>query len=391
MKHVLLLYSALLSSSIGLAQITFQDISWEEALKQANAQKKPVFVYAISTWCEPCQSMNDYTFSDLEVANYYNDKFINIQLDMEAYPGAELAEEYDVIIYPYMLFVDEKAHVIHRGCGAMDAQEFLTLGREAFSDLNYESREATFKAGDRSLTFISDYLELMDNVCLDAQAFAQKLLSDMEEDKLHEQLPFLLIEGYQWDIFSREFQYLLNNKSVFEDAIGMDRVNDKIFNTFLSQYEEIYESEELHVFALRALMKEMSRTAFVGSDTLQAMMNLHYHEIVEDWEAFGEDAINWVGMTGTKDTDELNDLAWKFYLFIEDSKRLEIASNWAKLAVDNDPSPSAIDTYASLQFKLGNRKKAIELEKQALELANSLNEETAHFEHQLAKFEKEKI
>ena len=94
-------------------------------------------------------------------------------------------------------------------------------------------------------------------------------------------------------------------------------------------------------------------------------------------------------MSGTKEVEELNDLAWKFYLFVDDEQKLQIARGWAKEAVDSDPSPSAIDTYASLQFKLGNTKEAIELESQAIELAESMAEDISHFQHQLKKFQKD--
>ena len=92
-------------------------------------------------------------------------------------------------------------------------------------------------------------------------------------------------------------------------------------------------------------------------------------------------------MTNLEDPEQLNELAWKFYLFVDNKNQLEIASTWAQQAVDQQPEPSMIDTYASLQFKLGNEKKAVELEKRALELAQELYEDTSHYEHQLRKFE----
>ena len=79
---------------------------------------------------------------------------------------------------------------------------------------------------------------------------------------------------------------------------------------------------------------------------------------------------------------------WNFYLFIEDRNQLAIASGWAKDAVDKLPNPSVIDTYASIQFKLGEKKKAVVLEERALELAQELGEDLSHYKYQLEKFRK---
>lgn len=380
-------FICMLSAFMVKAQVNFQEINLKSALSMAKQQNKPVFLYAFSTWCEPCEVMDEYTFADLEVSNYYNDHFINIKMDMESYPGAEIAEEYDVTIYPGLLFFDAKGAIIHRGCGSMDSGEMLDLAKQALKEDNFKSFEDRYKSGNRDTAFLLTFLYLMEEVCLDAQGLAQTLMSEIASTDLYKESSFLLLENYQWDIYSREFQYLIANKQAFEDSLGVDRVNDKLYNTFLAQYLEIYEAEELHLFALKALMKEMASTSFIGSDTLATIMNLHYHETVEDWEKFSNDAITWVGMSDIHDAEELNELAWNFYLFVNDKNKLEIALVWAKEAVELDPGPSAIDTYASLQFKLGHTKKAIELEKQAIDMATSLAEDTDHFEYQLAKFQ----
>jgi len=370
------------------AQVKFQDIEWELALKNSKQEGKPIFLYGTTSWCEPCQAMDLYTFSDLEVANYFNDRFINIKLDLEEYPGIEIAEAYDILIGRGMLCVNEDAGVLHRGCGSMDSSEFLELGKAVFRSDNLRSYDERFKDGEKSFEFIAEYIDLKNEMCLNAAGFAQNLMDQIPDNELSNASSFQLIVRYQWDIFSREFQFLLKNQSVIESVVGKARVNEKIYEAFLAQYQEVFESEELHLFALRALMKELKNARFDGSDTLMVMMSIHHNEITENWEAFSTDAIAWVGMNGTNDAEELNDFAWKFYLYVNDTQKLQIAREWAKEVVDREPSPSAIDTYASLHYKLGDTEKAIELENQALEMAASMSVDISHFEHQLRKFRK---
>lgn len=369
------------------AQIKFEEGSWEEAVKQSRLSGKLIHLSAFAEWCEPCKEMEEYTFTDLEVANYYNSNFINVLMDMEAYPGVELSEEYSVAVFPSYLFINGNGEVVHRGCGAMDATQFLHLGEDALSDsATLLSLESRYSQGERSTDFMINYLELLEDVCLDAERFASEYLRGLELNKLTEHTPWAVFAAFQWDIYSREFQYLLENRSDFEESIGQKNIDAKLYDTFLSQYQEVFEAEELHDFGMRSLLHAIEDVTFIGSDTLKLMMNLHYAEYIENWDDYATYSIELVGMNDIEDPEQLNELAWKFYLFVSNKNQLEIASSWAQQAVDKQPEPSMIDTYASLQFKLGNKKQAIELEKQALELARELYDDTSHYEYQLKKF-----
>ncbi len=369
------------------AQIKFEEGSWEEAVAKSRMSGKLIHLSAFAEWCEPCKEMEEYTFTDLEVANYFNANFINVLMDMEAYPGVELSEEYTVAVFPSYLFINGNGEVVHRGCGAMDATQFLHLGEDALSDsATLLSLENRYVQGERSTEFMISYLELLEDVCLDAERFASEYLSDLELSQLTEDTPWEVFAAFQWDIYSREFQYLLANRAEFEKRIGQKNVDAKLYDTYLSQYQEVFEAEELHDFGMRSLLHAIDDVTFVGSDTLKLMMNLHYAEYIENWDNYATYAIELVGMNNIQDPEQLNELAWKFYLFVSNKNQLEIASSWAQQAVDKQPEPSMIDTYASLQFKLGNKKQAIELEKQALELARELYDDTSHYEYQLKKF-----
>ncbi|MEQ9008925.1 MAG: hypothetical protein RLP12_13635, partial [Ekhidna sp.] len=247
--------------------------------------------------------------------------------------------------------------------------------------------EKRYDDGDRNADFMLDYLEMLEEACLDAERFAAGYLKGVVLSDLTNETPWEVFAAYQWDIYSREFQYVLKNKAQFDEKVGARMVNAKLYDTYLSQYQEVYEAEELHDYGMRALLHSIKEVTFTGADTLKVMMNLHYAEFTENWPEYAEYAVELVGMTGVEDPKELNELAWKFYLFVDNKNQLEIASSWAQEAVTKMPEPSIIDTYASLQFKLGNKKKAIDLEKRALELARELYDDTSHFEYQLKKFE----
>lgn len=368
-------------------QLQFDSTSVNGALKLATEQDKLVFIYGYTPWCEPCEEMEAYTFTDLEVANFWKQNFISLALNLEDYPGLELMDKYGIHYFPGFLFIDGDGEVVHRGCAGMDAAEFLYFGRAALSDsANLAQFQKRYADGERSTDFLYQYLDLQEALCLDAEKFATEYLQGTPINTLSEETPWAIFATYHWDIFSPEFSYLLENQQQFEKAIGKEAVNAKIYDTFLSVYQEVYQSEELHDFGMRALLNAIEHASFDGADTLKLMMKLHYEEYREDWGAYAATAIEFVSLMRTKDPNELGELAWNFYLFVTDRGQLEIAAGWAKEAVNQMPEPSLIDTYAALQFKLGNRKQAVLLEEKALELARELGEDTSHYQYQLSKF-----
>lgn len=52
-----------------------------------------------TSWCGPCKQMAQTTFVDPEVAVFFNEKFINVKVDMEKGEGKELKDRYHVKAY----------------------------------------------------------------------------------------------------------------------------------------------------------------------------------------------------------------------------------------------------------------------------------------------------
>jgi len=368
------------------AQVEFLK-SWEEARKASRMEGKMLFVFGYTEWSEESETVIAYSFSDLEVSNYFNSNFINLSLDLEEFPGLNIVDEYQIKDVPSFIFLDVNARLIHRACGPLDANGLLQLGKDALDETNnlkaYISR---FKSGERSESFLLEYLMLQEEVCLDVEKFAENYLLDEGFEKLSSITNWKIFNDYHWDIFSPSFDYLINNKSKFYEEIGQVKVDAKLHDTFLAQYQEIYVSEELHEFALKSLLSKINGVSFSGSDTLLAMVQLHLSFITNNWSAYAENAIAWVAMTKLNDPDELSEIAWNFYKNVDDKTALGIAQSWMNDVIMNSPTPSRIDTYASLLFKIGNKKKAIEFEEQAIKMADELGDNLTYYKYQLQKF-----
>lgn len=106
--------------------ITFQTISFQDALKLAKKENKLIFIDAYTVWCGPCRYMSSTTFKDEAVGEYFNKRFINVKIEMEKdADGPEVARRYGVRAYPTMLFINGDGKLVGSIIGYHKAEEFL--------------------------------------------------------------------------------------------------------------------------------------------------------------------------------------------------------------------------------------------------------------------------
>lgn len=113
--------------------IIFETKSFDEALKLSKSSNKLIFLDAYAAWCGPCKYMAANTFKDENVANLFNENFINLKIDMEKGEGPALAKRYSVTAYPTLLFINGDGEVFHKVLGAKRAEEFLNIAQKVLS------------------------------------------------------------------------------------------------------------------------------------------------------------------------------------------------------------------------------------------------------------------
>ena len=216
-------------------KIKFVTGTWEEALAQAKRANKLLFVDAYATWCGPCKMMDKNTFTDAEVAKYFNTNFISYKIDVDTEEGGEVSEDYSVEAMPTYLFVNGEGKLVFKKVGYMEAKEFIEVGKTALEIPNMKKK---FEEGERSTEFIKKYLLAMaDTGDEDLQALADEYFKNLDESELLKEDNFELMMGYAADYDSRAFQYFLNNVEKFEEEFGegtlyyVDNIFQILFNT----------------------------------------------------------------------------------------------------------------------------------------------------------------
>lgn len=106
-------------------------LTWKQIKEKAAREKKMIFFDAYATWCGPCKYLESSVYTDDAVAKFYNDNFINVKFDMEEGEGVTLSETFAITSYPTLMFFAADGKMVHKYIGAMEAPEFISLGRIA--------------------------------------------------------------------------------------------------------------------------------------------------------------------------------------------------------------------------------------------------------------------
>lgn len=137
-NYILLLGLALCATPVA-AQINFFEGSYDEALKKAREEKKDLFVDFYAVWCEPCKMMAKEVFTEPELATYFNEHFVCVQLDVEAAANKKVAARFKVEALPTLAFIGRNDKELRRAMGMQDADALLREARIALGEeLSFE-------------------------------------------------------------------------------------------------------------------------------------------------------------------------------------------------------------------------------------------------------------
>lgn len=110
--------------------IEFDRLTLAQAKKQSAKTGKLIFIDCYTDWCGPCKRMAATSFKDDKVGRIFNDKFINLKIEMEKNPdGAVLARMYKVRAYPTLLVIDGKGNLVKKLVGMQSRDGLLAMAK----------------------------------------------------------------------------------------------------------------------------------------------------------------------------------------------------------------------------------------------------------------------
>lgn len=157
MKYILCTLLLVLSASLsGFSQgIQFFEGTFEAAQQKAGAENKLIFIDFYADWCMPCKMMAKQVFTDSIVSDYFNLKFINLQINVEKEENQKLVKQYKVTSMPTLAFFRPDGKAVLLSVGAREKDDFLKMARTATGEeMSFEKRYAQCKSSGKDIELI---------------------------------------------------------------------------------------------------------------------------------------------------------------------------------------------------------------------------------------------
>jgi thiol-disulfide isomerase/thioredoxin len=133
--------------------------SIDQAMADAKAQNKMLFVECFTPTCPVCMSMEPI-FKKPEVIGKYNSDFINYKLDVGIAEQVKFLTSKNIVLasFPQFLYFDADANLVHQADIVADPKVFITAADNAQNAATRSSSlKKRFEVGERGLDFLINY------------------------------------------------------------------------------------------------------------------------------------------------------------------------------------------------------------------------------------------
>ncbi|WEK19930.1 MAG: thioredoxin fold domain-containing protein [Candidatus Pedobacter colombiensis] len=275
---------AALSATAQNREIAFKDGDWKSQLALAKKEHKVIFFDAYTSWCGPCKMMAKDVFTKDNVADMFNQTFLNVKFDMEKGEGPALKDKYGVSAFPTYLFINGDGEVIHKIVGSMSAPEFI---EEANKALKPESTAfglaKKFNSGDHSEATAIAYMEALDKAYeADKMGIAAKVYFDgLPKASLLEAHNWELVLKYLNNPAAQSFAYLFDNKTALEKKYGAEKVNMYFQRTMNMSVYSVKRAYEKKTDIKDAAEKAVAIRKILSSETAYSKPMLAQLDLIE--------------------------------------------------------------------------------------------------------------
>jgi|ERR1043165_8053406 thiol-disulfide isomerase/thioredoxin len=353
---VLLLFFGQLVKADGIEFI--HDKKFQEILDMAKAQDKLVFIDCYTSWCGPCKRLSSMVFPDSSVGAYFNETFINTKFDMEKDEGPTIAGKYQIRAYPTLLWLDGDGNVKHKIVGGLDVAGLIQNGKKAVDPTPgiLTGMKQQYKDGKREVDFLSDYVNTLNSseekYDVPFKEYLDKLSPNNLTDPKHTRTIFNLTK----DLRSPGLSYLMKNHDYYMNLVGAEAFNRKINQIAEKAVSEAPRADDKGLFQGAIDLIKTNKAPDHEQQALKLSMNYYTH--MNDWVNYDKTASQYARKYAAKKPAELNDIAWTYYLNINDPNLLKKATKWAYNCVNTDNKYTYNLTYAYLLYKQNIYKEA---------------------------------
>lgn len=412
-------------------QTPFRNISFEEALKLSAATGKMIFMQVESATCNRCNEVANKAFEDKELTTKLQQTLICIKMG-QSDAGREIINKlYDVKESFGSLFIDQNKTLIHSflksttRAAVYKEQIDLALYKSG-EEIRINELEKEYRNGNKSSEMLEILLRKRKSLNLETDSLLDEYVASLPADSLKSLSKLAFIAQMAPIISSVADAQLRKNYTLFNKAwlsiSFRDRVtiNHHIANKSIQK--AIRENNETYASTVASFARSTYSDQLQSGKKYYDQNMLKFYKETDDTEKYKHSAIDYydnyymtlsVDSIKRKDsiqrnsqfnkqrptnittaktdsgtfkqrqviqfqfaytpisqnfTSELNNAALSFYKMFDDSLTINKALLWSKRANEFYESSEAMDTYARLLYKTGNKTDAIRWEEKAIAL-----------------------
>ena len=349
-------------------EVNFHQGDFQSLLSTARKAGKPILIDAYTVWCGPCKMLDKEVFKDDLSSEYINKNFVSYKLDMEKGEGPLVAMKFRVNAYPSTLFLSPEGELLTKNVGFPGKEGYIEWCKDVANG-KYKPYK-NLKASKLKMNF---------------PEFYQKSFTS---DKWKRQRPKLEdINNYldgQKDLFSEVNWSVISVLSYYPH----NKLNWVVTN--LDKLKKVYPEEEVMDVLGRIVRTKADSLAKLnladGDQKLRLIMKnynitdeeavnnnlMNYYFSAKQWSKL-LDFVQTKAKNGHADPGTMNSICWSIYEKSDDKEVLKKAVAAMEKAVKDKDHPYYIDTLAHLYFKTGQKAKALETARAALEKAKGMD------------------
>lgn len=383
----------------GMGVNFIEGLNWEQIKSKAKKENKYIFVDCYATWCRPCKMMDRYVYPLNIVGEAMNDRFVAVKVQMDTTKkdgtsvkmlyslARQLESEYGIEALPSYLFFSPDGIAVHKAVGQQDAKKFIGLlgnVRKPEQQLytlfskakNKELPWSEYPVLARKLKDEFGEKELSKEV---AVLYKNEYLNKLSEKDLLTKSNLDFVSEYSRIVKSSDklFQMSLRKPNLIDsikqsdgngwaEALVKKTIVREELEPLLDEAEKF--NKEPNWIKLEQQLSEKYNNELKSTFVLDARVD--WYEKKKDWVSFlryVKPHLDQHGVSSIKDLRHINNCAWYVFKYSTDIDLMQEALGWIDSALGRwtnqfTLADGPMDTKASLLYKMGRKKEAIELE-----------------------------
>ncbi|WP_157976294.1 thioredoxin family protein [Lewinella sp. IMCC34191] len=374
-----LLFVCLCLTAQGDRSIAFAGGSWEEALQQAKAADKPVFLFAYTKSCHFCRQMERDVFTDSTVAAYYNDHFLSYRIDIEdGAEGEALSDQYGINAFPTYVFLSAEGEMLHQSASAKPAADFIQDAKDAGDpDRAIFSLMRRYDGGDRSPDLLFNYATaLIDYKRRDSpqETVVGEYLATQSPEQLTSDATLRLLFDTYLPFASPATQHFLEHHEAYLPLFGREEVDRKLRYTIRNAASTAgRDQDDEQLTTIKATLAQH----FPDEPSMTALTEIYYYQGAADWLAYARATLRYASAAGKVDEAPLIETAKYLRHFAEEQQVFELGAQLMRQITDKEPTYENLLLLAEMQDGAEQPGEALQTAEEALRVAADSGEDDA--------------